>query len=117
MAAILTPVEILGGERVVGKKSSDPRRMIERIRAGLPYKSLESLAKTLQLSREEVSQIFSIPARTLMRRKSSHRLTAEESDRVYRVARILSRATDLLGSEKEAAEWLRAPHIALSMAA
>ncbi len=117
MAAILSPLDVLGGERVVGKRSSDPRQMIARIRAGLPYKSLESLAASLHLSADEISRIFSIPARTLARRKREHRLSAQESDRVYRVARIFSRAADLLGSETDAAEWLRAPHIALGMAA
>ena len=117
MAALLSPIDILGGERIVGKRTSDPQRMIERIRAGLPYKALESLAASLKLSNDEISRMFLIPARTLARRKRNHRLSAEESDRVYRVARVFSRAVELLGDEGEAAQWLRAPHVALGMLA
>jgi putative toxin-antitoxin system antitoxin component (TIGR02293 family) len=107
---------MLGGARVVGQKTSDPFRIIAKIRAGLPFKALESLSSTLRLSNDEAARIFMIPARTLARRKRSGRLSAEESDRVYRVARVLSYAAELLGSETEAAEWLRSPNVALGLA-
>jgi putative toxin-antitoxin system antitoxin component (TIGR02293 family) len=107
MAALLNPIAL---------GASASLKTVEKIRAGLPFKSLENLAATLKLSPEETVRIFSITARTLARRKRGGRLSAEESDRVYRVARILAHAADLLGDEAEAAEWLRAPNIALGMA-
>jgi putative toxin-antitoxin system antitoxin component (TIGR02293 family) len=112
MAALLHPLDLLG-ERTVGKKTSDPRSIIERIRAGLPYKALESVASALDLSQDEVSRIFSIPMRTLMRRKRSHRLTPEESDRVHRVARVVSHAIDTLEKQEAAVHWLKSPNPAL----
>jgi putative toxin-antitoxin system antitoxin component (TIGR02293 family) len=115
MAALLSPIDVLGGERSIGKNLSNPFRMIARVRAGLPYKALESLAAAMHLSTEEMSGIFSIPPRTLARRKRSHKLNAGESDRIYRVARVFSHATQLLGDAAEAAQWFRAPHIALNM--
>ena len=108
MAAVLNPIA-LGG--------STSSKTVERIRAGLPFKSLENLAAALKLTSDESSMVFSIPTRTLARRKKSGRLSAEESDRVYRVARVLSHAAELLGDEIEAAEWLRAPNVALRMTA
>jgi putative toxin-antitoxin system antitoxin component (TIGR02293 family) len=113
MAALLNLVDVLGGERTVGKKSSEPFRMIERVRAGLPYKALESLAGELELSREELSRVFSIPERTLVRRKRSRHLNAEESDRVLRVARVFSRAIGTLERREAAVRWLKAPNLAL----
>ncbi len=90
-----------------------PQQTIERIRAGLPYSALEALAKSLEIPTEEVSRIFSIPVRTLMRRKKSHRLTAEESDRLARVARVLAHAVDTLETREAAVDWLKSPIPAL----
>ncbi len=105
--------DVLGGVRVIGRNTADPDNMIERVRAGLPYKALDSLAKTLELSPAETSRIFSIPQRTLMRRKSSHRLTADESDRVLRVARVVAHAIDTLEGREAAVGWIKSPNPAL----
>jgi putative toxin-antitoxin system antitoxin component (TIGR02293 family) len=116
MATLVTPLQILGGERTLGKKAGEPFGLNARIRTGLPYSSLESLAKTLSMSREEISKTLSIPIRTLARRKRESKLTPEESDRLYRAARVLANAVRLLGDEESAAGWLRSPHVALGMA-
>lgn len=109
-----SPVDILGGERLLGKKIKDG--VNDRIRAGLPYASLERVQKALSLSREETATSLSIPLRTLARRKTEGRLSAEESDRLYRIARVLAHATQIFGSEQDAAEWFKTPHLALAMA-
>jgi putative toxin-antitoxin system antitoxin component (TIGR02293 family) len=113
----MTAVDILGGEKVLGRSIQRPFGLTDRIRAGFPYASLERLQKTLALSREETAASLSIPIRTLARRKRERHLTAEESDRLYRVARLLAHAADVLGSEHAAAEWFRTPHVALNMTA
>jgi putative toxin-antitoxin system antitoxin component (TIGR02293 family) len=109
MAATL--VELLGGERVLGRKAGD--RWVALVRAGLPYPALDSVMKTLGLTREEVSELLSVPLRTLARRKRAHKLDAVESDRLYRIARIAAEAADLFESKEGAADWLRRPNRAL----
>lgn len=106
-------VELLGGERVLRRKLSGPLQMVEALRAGLPYKSLEAVMETLGLSREEASTVLSVPMRTLVRRKQERRLRADESDRLYRLARVAARAVDVLGSSEDAAKWLRRSNLAL----
>jgi putative toxin-antitoxin system antitoxin component (TIGR02293 family) len=113
MAAVLSPIDVLGGRRVLGKAGWTPQEVIKKVRNGLPYKALDSLAHTLALSSDEISRIFFIPSRTLMRRKKSHRLTPEESDRVLRVARVAAHAIDTFEGPERAIEWLKSPNPAL----
>jgi len=109
-----TPVvEILGGEKVLRRKVSSPLKLVEAVREGLPYSSLQAVMDALGLSRQEASRVLSLPLRTLDRRKRQRRLQALESDRLYRLANIATRAIDVLGSPHHAALWLRSPNRAL----
>jgi len=61
----------------------------------------------LGLERAEVEAII-IPQRTLQHRRSRReKLTLEESDRVVRAIRVLSRAEAVYGSRERALAWLR----------
>lgn len=75
---------------------------------GLPTKVVDHfLAKGI--IRNEVFNII-IPLRTWKHRKSSHQpLSKEESERAVRAARVLARAQAVMGDQKSALEWLRAP--------
>jgi putative toxin-antitoxin system antitoxin component (TIGR02293 family) len=106
-------VAVLGGEKTLRRKVSSPMKLIETLRKGLPYPSLESLMRTLDLSRQEAAATLSVPLRTLARRKKERRLRAEESDRLCRLARVAARAIDVLGSVEVARRWLRRPNRAL----
>jgi len=44
------------------------------------------------------------------RRSRREKLTVEESDRVFRVARLLSQAESVYGSRERALAWLRRTH-------
>jgi putative toxin-antitoxin system antitoxin component (TIGR02293 family) len=103
---------VLGGPRIMGKVTS-AEGLREAVRAGLPVSAMTALQKTLDISSESLSHLISLPERTLARRRKQRKLTADESDRVVRVARITARAIDLLGSLEKANHWLRAPNRAL----
>ena len=51
--------------------------------------------------------LLGMSARTLGRRLEEGKLTAEESDRLYRYAQLYERAVEALGSEEKARVWLR----------
>lgn len=108
-----SPVEMLGGEKILGRKVSSPMGMVDALRRGLPYSSLAAVMQALDLSRQEASRVLSLPLRTLDRRKKERRLQADESDRLYRLANIAARAVEVLGSPHHAALWLRHPNRAL----
>ena len=108
-----TPVELLGGEKILGRRVSSSMGMIDALRRGLPYSSLAAVMQAMGLSRQEASRVLSLPLRTLDRRKKERRLQADESDRLYRLANIAARAVEVLGSPYHAALWLRHPNRAL----
>lgn len=112
MAPLAGITEILGGSAALGHLTK-PEDLREAVRAGLPLVALQSLQQTLQLSREGLSRILSVPERTLARRQKQARLTAEESDRLVRAARVTAQAIQVLGSRDKAAHWLRTGNRAL----
>jgi putative toxin-antitoxin system antitoxin component (TIGR02293 family) len=85
-----------------------------KIDAGLNTELLFTISDELDISGTELSTVVSIPPRTLARRKQEDRLPADESDRVYRIIRIIDLATEVLGSIDNARKWLKEPNFNLS---
>jgi putative toxin-antitoxin system antitoxin component (TIGR02293 family) len=104
--------EMLGGGRVFPEPGLSEMQLFDHIQEGLPVTALEVLLDSKRLSREEASQLVVSP-RTLARRKKGARLSPEESDRLARVARIISYAIEVFDDEDKAADWLRRPNRAL----
>jgi putative toxin-antitoxin system antitoxin component (TIGR02293 family) len=68
---------------------------------------------SLGLRRSEIDATV-IPLRTLQHRRSRReKLTVEESDRVFRMIRVISLAESVYGSRERALAWLRTPHARL----
>ena len=108
-------VDVLGGTRVFRRRTTPTSvQLRDRIKEGLPYSSLESVRERLQLSVPEAASVLQMPARTLARRRSARKLAADESDRLYRLARIAGHAVDVFGSEEKASAWLRRDNRALN---
>jgi putative toxin-antitoxin system antitoxin component (TIGR02293 family) len=84
------------------------------VRSGLPYESLEAVRERLNLSLPEAAGVLHVPLRTLARRRHERKLDSDESDRLYRLARIAAHAVMVLGTEAKAAAWLRRPNRALN---
>jgi putative toxin-antitoxin system antitoxin component (TIGR02293 family) len=107
-------VNILGGPRtIVGRAEPSARDVRDRIRQGLPYRSLETVRERLHLSLPETAAILRVPLRTLARRRVEKKLASDESDRLYRLARIAAHAERVFGSDEKAAAWLRRPNRSL----
>jgi putative toxin-antitoxin system antitoxin component (TIGR02293 family) len=107
-------VEVLGGRRVFGKAIKKADDLAQLVRRGLPATSVTALAGKLEVGNAALSRKLRIPQRTLTRRLSQGtRLTAAESDRTVRLARVYANAVEMLGDEGKAVEWLRTPNRAL----
>lgn len=107
-------VESLGGRKILGRNIRSLEQLREQVRKGLPYGSVEALAQKLRLQKSEAAALMHLPERTLARRKKQNKLRADESDRLFRIARIQALAAEVLGSEDKAADWLRRPNRALN---
>lgn len=106
-------VDTLGGARTLHPRPATAEALRERVRAGLPYATLDAVAERLALSRDEIVRVVGLPHRTLARRKAGRRLRAAESDRLFRLSRIAARAEDVLGTSEKARRWLHASNRAL----
>lgn len=88
---------------------STPAGLIRMIQEGLPLSALESLRKNLDLPEDSFAKKLGISRATLQRRKSAGKLATQESDRLVRFGRIVTRATEVIGSLEGAREWLKSP--------
>ena len=99
-------VRMLGGERILGRKVSSTADLIPILRSGLKYRSLEAIIHKLDISTDDVLKSLGLPVRTMARRKDEKHLTADESDRFYRLARIVTHAEDVFSDMNKVRRWL-----------
>jgi len=103
----------LGGTKVIGSAETD-LDFVPIIRNGLPFSVFASLRDRANLSEDALCEALRIAKRTAARRKeSAARLKSDESELLLRLARVLAAATEILGGEVKAREWLIAENRAL----
>lgn len=106
--------ERLGGRKALRKNIETSSELVGLTRAGLPTGVVNNVADELAIQRVAVARLLGISERTLSRRVSAKaRLTAEESDRMVRLARVLALAKETLGDMEKAGHWLQTPNRAL----
>ena len=99
----------------LGIKDSSLVALTRKLKRGLPFQTLVRFQKTSQLSWDAITKVVQIPQRTLARRKLQGKLTAQESERLLRLALIFEKATDLFeGDAIAAGQWLSADNKALA---
>src|SRR3954465_3586299 len=76
------------------------------VRKGLPFSAFEAMSKHLDVSPKHITTVLGIPPRTVARRKAAKYLTPQESDRLYRLARAVAQAVEVLGTIDKARVWL-----------
>lgn len=75
------------------------------------------LAERLNVLDLVILEVSDISERTFQRRKVDHKpLSASESDRVLRIARVAERAESVFASPDKARRWLSSPHSLLGRA-
>jgi putative toxin-antitoxin system antitoxin component (TIGR02293 family) len=106
--------EVLGGRKMFKQKVEYAADLTTLTREGLPVKALTLLAEGLAVDRRTLAHVIGISERTLSRRiAGNERLSAEESDRLVRTARVFAMAKDTLGTAQKASSWLQRPNRAL----
>jgi len=103
----------LGGEPVMGRSLRTDTDLRVAIREGFPQTVLAEIMHASGLSLKELAATLDLSPRSLQRRRGEGRLARYESDRVYRLARILALAKHFLGDGERATKWLRRPNRAL----
>ncbi len=106
-------VGVLGGARVVGRSVRSPEDLAERVRKGLPFAALVAVMEHYGISRDALCTILHLSARNFLRRKDQKRLSADESDRLYRLARVIAHANRVFEDPGESADWIHTPNTSL----
>ena len=95
-------------DMVMGLKASDSRAVIDAIQAGVDSSAVTRLADYFDVAEGQVLEAIDIPRSTFSRRKKEgRRLSGSESDRLYRAARLLSRALEVFNDDEQAKVWMR----------
>ncbi|HUO26672.1 MAG TPA: antitoxin Xre/MbcA/ParS toxin-binding domain-containing protein [Candidatus Aquilonibacter sp.] len=106
-------VKELGGRGALGRKLTSQRDLSQAIREGFPPAVVEELMQASGLTLKELAEALDLSPRSLQRRRRTGHLAAFESDRLYRLARIVAFAGWALGDRKRAARWLKRSNRAL----
>lgn len=95
-----------------------PGVMMQKIRSGLSSESFVEVADRLGVSQETLASKLGLVARTLNRKRRAHEnLSAQESERIFRVVRIWNSARALFSSDEAIADWMARPASSLDHAA
>ncbi len=114
MSDVHAIARLLGGKKVLGWEPRSTADLVGAIEKGLPYASLEAVAKRVGLTTlEEKSEVLGVPVRTLQRRADRGHLEAHESELTLRLARLAQRAEAVLEDLDRAYRFLREPNEAL----
>ena len=106
----------LGGKRVLRREITSELDLVEAVRAGLPSSALDHLMDELTEWVDSQAEVYRVvgSVRTLQRKRAERTtLSADESDRLVRLARLLVRTEEALGDEEKAHRWLSRPNRAL----
>jgi putative toxin-antitoxin system antitoxin component (TIGR02293 family) len=106
-------IEELGGELVLGRSLRTETDLQSAIREGFPQTVVGEVMHAAGLTLKELATSLDLSARSLQRRRREGRLARYESDRLYRLARIVALAKRYLGDDETATRWLRRPNRAL----
>ncbi len=106
-------VKELGGQHALGRSLSTDRDLREAIREGFPPAVVEELMRSSGLTLKELAESLDLSPRSLQRRRHKGRLARFESDRLYRLARIVALAHQSLGDQALVVRWLRKSNRAL----
>jgi len=94
-------------------KSASGYDIIDTIRLGLPKAGVDAFLEKTSVDREKLSQVLHISTRQLNRYKPEQRLSPEQSNFLYEVTRVYTRALDILGDKASAEHWLEREQLAL----
>ena len=101
--------EALGGERVLKRRVRGPAELDRVVHARLPFAALAALVEGGRLSVPEIKANL-VPPSTYSRRVREGVLSAAESERTERIARVIATAEEVFLDAGRAHRWLRAPH-------
>ncbi len=81
--------------------------VIKEIENGLPLSAFIAIRDELGLTDRELAEVIRVPKSTLAVRKKRGKFSFEESERLYRLQRLVEKAIDVFGDLEMAQKWLK----------
>jgi putative toxin-antitoxin system antitoxin component (TIGR02293 family) len=106
----------LGGRKTLGRDVNSDNELIAIVREGLPAEALDHVLAELAEGEIPQASVYRLigSGRTLQRKRSQDlKLSALESDRLARLARMLVRTEEVFGDAERSRRWLMEPNRAL----
>jgi putative toxin-antitoxin system antitoxin component (TIGR02293 family) len=80
-----------------------------KIYGGLSYTAVKNIKSSLNVEWSAVYHLLHITKRTMERRQNEGKLQVDESDRVFRVARVVALSRKAFDSDDKASAWFTRP--------
>jgi putative toxin-antitoxin system antitoxin component (TIGR02293 family) len=87
--------------------------LVVAVRKGLSFDVVDDVLADGRLSAAELDRL-ALPRKTLAHRRTLGRLTAEQSDRLVRILRVILDAEETFANADKAHRWLRRPTAVLA---
>lgn len=105
---------ILGGRKYLGRKVSNLADFDDLVREGFSWATAAHAKDTLEISDKDFAALLEMSPRTLARKKKDKtRLNLVASDRLFRLVRVVSLASEVLEGREPALSWLNKAQIGL----
>ncbi|HEX9997334.1 MAG TPA: antitoxin Xre/MbcA/ParS toxin-binding domain-containing protein [Abditibacterium sp.] len=99
---------------LLGLEEQNTQELIGRIQAGLPFSSFDVFHRASGISKPQIASTIVLKPSTMARRKKSGYLSADQSERLVRLAKVSESAVSLFeGDVAKAREWMEKPRSAL----
>ena len=114
MTTMTAIAETLGGRKALKASPRTALEWQEVIQAGVPVRSAEALKGSMAVPDSLFARLLGISEKTLSRSRAGRgRLDPVASDRLFRVARIMTLAIEVLENEERAIHWLKRGQVGL----
>jgi putative toxin-antitoxin system antitoxin component (TIGR02293 family) len=89
-----------------------PLEFVKAARNGIPKKSIDALAKKLNVPVSDLAKYLHVSERTLQRYEPDKILSPDLSDHVLQITKVYARCLEVFEDKKNAAYWLKESCIA-----
>ena len=98
----------------IGITAEHPEELIATLKAGLPVKSFEKLQENLDIPEQVLAKILQLSPAELAERKIQGYFHRDESERLYRIARLYDLGHELFTDQQRLRHWFKTPKLALA---
>ncbi|MCP5052624.1 MAG: DUF2384 domain-containing protein [bacterium] len=106
--------EVLGGINVLHQKLNSRMDLIELSNRGVSKGALLRLAKYLDLSVKQMTEVLTVTERTVQRYSMESNFNRAVSEQILHIAEAAARGTHVFGDKNKFLSWMKQPNQALA---